>query len=85
MGTITKFGRGKLSALWAMQKRIGGNLVFYASVIEILTRPQHFKKDDFLASGRSIVNSVCSSPTNDSVCLGTMESPSKTSKMLMQS
>ena len=53
-------------------------MVFYASVIEILTRPQHFKKDDFPASGRSILNSVSSSPTNDSVFLGTMESPSKT-------
>lgn len=58
MGTITKFGRGKLCALWAMQKRIGGNVVYYASVIEILTRPQHFKKDDFPASG-AFHNKLC--------------------------
>ena len=36
-------------------------MVFYASVIEILTRPQHFKKDDFPASG-AFHNKLCAPP-----------------------
>ena len=37
-------------------------MVYYASVIEILTRPQHFKKDDFPASGAFHKKTLCAPP-----------------------